>query len=165
MILCIAATCATACLAYFVMLRSQHENRTVKVTPLPRAQTVTAASMTPAGGQSSASAPTASPVTMTGSMQKAVPAGIVLSGTNAAGNDVSITLSDPGVTLQLDPSITWQTWSVGIGLFMKMTGGGKTFVQNGPASGTFPQSSWNTGYEGLTVDTLKMQPATKLSNQ
>lgn len=83
-------------------------------------------------------------------IQSAPVSTVTLDGVTGSGQPVHVNLSGVN-SVALDPMATWQSWSVGPSAFMTVSGGGRTFYQKGPASGLFPATSWNTGYDKLAV--------------
>lgn len=91
-------------------------------------------------------------VAMNLSIQSAPVSTVTIDGVTSSGQPLHVHLSGVN-SVALDPLATWQSWSVGPSASMTVSGGGKTFSQRGPASGLFPATSWNTGYEKLAVST------------
>lgn len=128
----------------------------VTATPLAASSiTPSASSSNPPASAATAAVPPTS-VNMTGSIQAAVPPGVSLQGIDGNGQPTTIAVSGQN-TVPLDQKVIWQSYSIGSSLAATMTGGGKTFAQNGPSSGIFSSSGgWNTGYTQIIVTGMQM---------
>ncbi|KAK9816122.1 hypothetical protein WJX74_005528 [Apatococcus lobatus] len=153
-LLCVIVALLIGAVAYLALQKSAPASApaaaVATAATLPMTTAVSSPSATSSSGSTAAATPTPTPIQA--SAGTIVGPGFAMQGTDAKGQPATVTVTSNPAIVSVDPTVTWQTWSVGAGFRFALTSATTTMAFTGPASGSFAATAaWNTGYTKLVI--------------